>query len=559
VLEKTIANQKPWSREKIAEQLAQYEQGQQHTPSQRQLAEELQIPRCTLQHWLKRRAALEADPDFIAFFESPVGVAFLHRLGVGAHFVITLLGSGGIRLVGQFLELTGLAPFVASSYGAQHPVAVNVEKAVVAFGQAETRRLAVDMPHKQITVCEDETFHPAPCLVAIEPVSNYIVVEQYADNRQASTWTQTLTDATQGLPVEIIQATSDEGRSICHHVEEDLGGHHSPDLFHVQQELVRGCSVALASRQRHAAQALAAAVEAQPAADEKPALNLEANGVVRGAPVPPSPQEQAARQALQTVTEQQARVKRAVEGISVVYHPYALQTGQAQSTVQMSEALAQHFVDIESVATETQLPERCVKKIRKAKRVVVKMLATTTFFWMTVRAKVTALALSPEVEQAVHTHLIPGIYLDLVSAKVSEPQERATLQQQAQALLTPLRQAAGPLAGLVPAARRNLETVALECAQVFQRSSSCVEGRNGQLALQHHSLHRLSQRKLAALTTVHNYFIQRQDGTTAAERFFGAKPKELFEWILERVALPGWSAPKRAQPPRREYLAPALA
>ena len=555
MLEKTIANPKPWSREKIAEQLAQYEQGQQQTPSQRQLAEELQIPRCTLQHWLKRRAGLEADPAFIAFFESPVGVAFLHRLVVGAHFVITLLGAGGIRLVGQFLELVGLAPFVASSYGAQHPVAVKVEKAVVAFGQAEARRLAVDMPHKQITVCEDETFHPAPCLVAIEPVSNYIVVERYADNRQANTWTQTLTDATQELPVEIIQSTSDEGRSICHHVEEDLGGHHSPDLFHVQQELVRGCSVALASRQRHAAQALAAIVEAQPAADEKPPLNLEANG----APVPPSPHEQAARQALQTVTEQQARVKHAVEGISGVYHPYDLQTGQAQSTVQLSAALARHFADIETVAAETQLPERCVKKIRKAKRVVVKMLATTTFFWMTVRAKVMALALSPEVEQAVHTQLIPGIYLDLVSAKVSEPQERATLQRQAQALLMPLRQATGPFAGLTPAARGDLETVALECAQVFQRSSSCVEGRNGQLALHHHSLHRLSQRKLTALTTVHNYFIQRPDGTTAAERFFGAKPKKLFEWILEQVDLPGWSAQKRTRPQRPAYLAPATA
>jgi hypothetical protein len=32
-----------------------------------------------------------------------------------------------------------------------------------------------------------------------------------------------------------------------------------------------------------------------------------------------------------------------------------------------------------------------------------------------------------------------------------------------------------------------------------------VEGRNGQLALRHHSLHRLREQKLAALTTVHNY------------------------------------------------------
>jgi hypothetical protein len=53
-----------------------------------------------------------------------------------------------------------------------------------------------------------------------------------------------------------------------------------------------------------------------------------------------------------------------------------------------------------------------------------------------------------------------------------------------------------------------------ECADLFQRSSSAVEGRNGQLSLHHHGRHRLSDRKLAALTAVHNFHIRRADGTT---------------------------------------------
>lgn len=36
------------------------------------------------------------------------------------------------------------------------------------------------MPKKMIMLCEDETFHPEICLVAIEPVSNFILVERYA-------------------------------------------------------------------------------------------------------------------------------------------------------------------------------------------------------------------------------------------------------------------------------------------------------------------------------------------------------------------------------------------
>ncbi len=527
--------------------------------SQRQLAEAMGIPRGTLQHWLERRETLETDPVVAAFFESPVGTAFLHRLVLAAHLVMTLVGPCGLRLVCLFLELTKLDVFVAASYGPQQKVSAAIEQAVGEFAQVEQQRLAQGMARKAITVCQDETFHPEPCLVAIEPVSNYILLEQYAENRQAETWTQAMAEATQGLRVEIIQSTSDEGRSICRHVKHDLEGHHSPDLFHVQQDLVRGCSVGLASRQRQAAQALAKVMESDTAQGEKPALNPEENGVGREKLPPPTPQEQAARQTLQTVTEQQDRVHRAVAKISTVYHPYDLQTGQPQSADQVSAALVQQFADIEAVAAEAQLPDHCVKKIQKAKRVVIEMVATIAFFWLMVRAKVEALALPPEVEQAVYTQLIPGIYLEVMSHKIPDVQQRARLQQTSQDLLAPLRQTTGPLASLKNEERQVIEAVALECAHVFQRSSSCVEGRNGQLALHHHSLHRLSKRKLTALTTVHNYFIRRSDGTTAAERFFGAKPKDLFEWVLERVELPGWSAQKRTQPQRKEYLAPATA
>ena len=75
----------------------------------------------------------------------------------------------------------------------------------------------------------------------------------------------------------------------------------------------------------------------------------------------------------------------------------------------------------------------------------------------------------------------------------------------------PLLSSDGPLAGLETEEKVVIETVTRECAQLFQRSSSCVEGRNGQLALRHHSVHRISNRKLAALTAVHNYFIKRSD------------------------------------------------
>ena len=103
----------------------------------------------------------------------------------------------------------------------------------------------------------------------------------------------------------------------------------------------------------------------------------------------------------------------------------------------------------------------------------------------------------------------------------------------------------GPLSQLPLAERAELERLAVEWANLFQRSSSCVEGRNGQLSLCHHSLHRLRPKRLAALTVLANYFHRRRDGTTAAERFFGAPPSDLFEWLVSHVSSPPRPAARR--------------
>jgi hypothetical protein len=85
-------------------------------------------------------------------------------------------------------------------------------------------------------------------------------------------------------------------------------------------------------------------------------------------------------------------------------------------------------------------------------------------------------------------------------------------------------------------------------ADVFQRSRSNVEGRNGYLSLRNHQLRGLERpRKHTCLTAVHNFFLTRPDGATAAERFFGQKPRAMFAAIVDAVELP----PAPLSPPRR--------
>src|SRR5205823_11544367 len=184
-------------------------------------------------------------------------IALLHRLLIGAHFVITLLGCGGVRLVCQFLELTGLAAYIAASYGVQQGVNVALEEAVVHYAEQQRRQLGAGMAPRAITVCEDETFHPEICLVELEPVSNFILLERYAENRSAESWTAALAAALSGLPVQVIQATSDGAKGLCRHVQTDLGAQHAPDLFHLQHEVAKATGLPLARQVKAAEQASA--------------------------------------------------------------------------------------------------------------------------------------------------------------------------------------------------------------------------------------------------------------------------------------------------------------
>jgi transcriptional regulator with XRE-family HTH domain len=214
--------------------------------SQRAVAEALGVARSTLQDWLGQAPSDEVPAALRQFYASAEGVAWLHRQVLAAHLVITMLAGAGVRQVCTFLELSGLSAFAASSYGSQHKLNAALEEAVVAYAEQQREALAAQMPQRRISVCEDETYHPEICLVAIEPVSNFILRECYAADRSAATWTQALGEALAGLRVEVVQGVGDEAKGLLRHVERDLKAHHSPDLFHVQHEVSKATALPLA-------------------------------------------------------------------------------------------------------------------------------------------------------------------------------------------------------------------------------------------------------------------------------------------------------------------------
>jgi hypothetical protein len=324
-------------------------------------------------------------------------------------------------------------------------------------------------------------------------------------------------------------------------------------VFHVQHEIVKGTSAALASKKKKAETCLQKSTdEVDHCLREKEAYQQTQHGPGR----PPQFDKQIeafrrrqaeARQQLESAESHQQRMKAAIQKIGKVYHPVDLETGKLRQADEVSESLNHCFAAIEAIASEASLMERSLKKIQKARKVIVDMVAAVLFYHMSIQAKIEALSLPQKVERAILDTLIPGLYIRRVSKQAKSADERRRLRLTSQNILRSLQREDSPFTGLNAEELELIQQVSEQCANLFQRSSSCVEGRNGQLSLRHHGLHRLSNRKLAALTAVHNYFIKRADGTCPAERFFGTKPKEMFEFLLSNIDLPGRPARGRIE------------
>ena len=166
------------------------------------------------------------------------------------------------------------------------------------------------------------------------------------------------------------------------------------------------------------------------------------------------------------------------------------------------------------------------------------MVATIVFFFQMIDICLDNMHLSDRDRHLMHSYLIPGHYLKLAAGKERDVDRKADILQKARKLLSIVDGFGASGDECSDCKIEELDKAARNCAQLFQRSSSCVEGRNAQLALRHQGIHRLSDGQLKALTVVHNYYIKRRDGTTAAERFFEAKPDDLFEFLLNHVDYP---------------------
>jgi len=515
--------------------------------TQQQAADDLGVPRTTLLGWAARAAATELTPAQRAFFESPDGVQFLRVLLTAALFVMNLSGGLGVAMVRTFFTLTGLHTLVACSESSLRKTRKAMIGAIGAWGDTQDAALAAGMTPKDIFVGFDENFHRGMTLVAMEATSGFLLVEKAAEHRDAKTWAAALREGIRAWPVTIVGLIGDEAKGLIRCALQELGVLKGSDLFHVQYEIGRGVSGAIGRLVRAAEKAREQATAALAAVRKAREAYAQ---VSHGPGRPPAWQarEEAAAGALAeaeaavvVAASHRDAVRASVRDLGDRYHPVDLATGALLSGDTVESRLLEGFDAIWESAARAGLGDRSarvIESIAKAQRVLPSLVEWVRAWHRMVSVHVAALGLSVSERAWMLSSLLPAVYLDRLARRGRDKDLRERVGDVARRLKAAIETAGSPWASWDAPTRARVLTVAQRCVELFVRTSSPVEGRNGQLSLHHHRTHHLTPALLKALTVIHNYVITRRDGTTAAERFAGKKHDDLFAHLVAIMPTP---------------------
>lgn len=508
----------------------------EHQGSVRDFARHAGVPRSTFLHWLDRQHALDEDPALVAFFSSSAGLALLHRLVMATHLCSRFLGAAGERSVRQWLRLTRLDVFVASSAASHHLLAQQIDEALAEFEHVhDARAHERHTSPRSVHVGLDEVFRPGPVLTVLDIPSGYVLDQVHAEHRDEATWTRTLKDVQARLPVVVVQGVGDEAKGLVNALEKSLSVPHHTDVFHPQLDVTRATAAALRAQANEAREHLSR-VEHQ-AGEHFPPELVHARGQVQQA-------EMLAGQ-----------MTKAVKKLGDAMHPIDVKTGQAREPEKVERELREAIQTMKDIAESAKLRPRAHDAIAKAERLIEKMAATVAWWQQRVVMWVTATKLPTGVGELVLTVLLPALYVELCAERASGARQRQTLRQRAEELVAELR-APGHLWSTLSEVQRG-EALALGrlCAAAFLRSSSSVEGQQGWVSLHSQGWHGLPPERLVSLRVLRNHLLKDVDERSAYERLFGLASWDVFEWLLDRVDLPAWpSAGKKGSRGSRSLL-----
>ena len=356
--------------------------------------------------------------------------------------------------------------------------------------------------------------------------SGYLLLEDISDDRRFESWHAKTSPRLEALGIEVSHAISDRAKALIKLAVMGFECDSGADLFHAQQDLSRWLGIKLA---RHTA-TIEKQVNVAQAAEEN-ALETKTTTMTERQAL--KEQSITARKNYDQARQVQTEYHENLQGISDDLHPFSLFDNSPNDAEKVTAGLEARAKAIEQLADQQGISDH--KDVMKKFRNPLQPLAVSVnFWWHWVNETLQGLAVDKGMEDWLTTTLLPVVYWHRHLHHTQNRQSREKYRK-AWTHASHTLEAHPFSATLSDSEIQRWLSWAEWMVRQFHRSSSAVEGRNGSLSQLYHNGRGLTPQRLSALTVIHNYGLQHEDGTTAARRLFGTEHPELFSWVLEQM------------------------
>lgn len=445
-----------------------------------------------------------------SFFETQEGQAWLIKLIVAIIMIFGVLcGIGGERL-SLFFSLLELTYFVGLSERSINRVTQKIEELIEQYGAKQDTDVKAQLNGSDVILGVDETFFDnLMILVGMELKSGFIFCEESATDRTHKTW-ETKTKSWFECFGNVVGLVSDRAKALIKLAKDTLKKPSFPDLFHAIHELSKTVGKEIGQKLSRAETALRDAKEKGLHALSK---HFETQKI--------------------RLEEGQTSYQTQLQQFSIALHPFA-ETGAKQTTETVNQKLDLSLESIETISDEMalKLAKKSIPKVRDQTQDMAKQI---DIWWQIVESSLDGSDLSFEQKCWLMYCYLPCIYWQKQIPKTKSQVIKSAYEKSYQLSLLKLQQHLMTQVMTEQSSEKLWQNWAKEMTDLFQRTSSAVEGRNGWLSQMYFCGRGMTIKRLKSQTVLHNYFLKRSDGTTACERLTGTKPSCMFEYIIKNI------------------------
>lgn len=453
------------------------------------------------------------------FWETQEGYHWLRILVYAAIFIFGIKCGVGAETISMFFGLLRLDMHVGVSATTIRKLRDEMMDILVEYAKEQEKNQLCKKPLK-IAAGIDETFFEKMILVFMDITTGYIFFEEEAQDRSYDTWKEKIQHTSNKFNIDFKYTVSDRAKALIKLAVKGLECISIPDLFHASNEIVKLFGLRLNKKKSDLQNKLTMAL-AELALLKKLSKDIsQKENIIR-----PLQNDYA------LIESRISSYQGILHELSKIVHPFDINSFDKQTSASVLNLLKNLVKQIKGLQKELGINDD-KKRITKFNNQIEGIASLIDAWWLWCEESINDNKIDSELKNWLLMCLLPATYWQYQVKRTKNPNLKASYRKAYENAQLRLQQ--HPLTPLFGDQKEWLSW-AQWMASNFQRTTSAVEGRNGCLSQMHHNGRGISLKRLKVLTVIHNYYLKRSDGTTAAERLFKNKFTDPFDWLVNRM------------------------